>query len=78
MITMEKAAEAYASDPEFRRVVDTLIAAMLEMQYTPMELRAAAMFAAIRVENERVRPYLAPLPSFYRRNEGGLPRGPRG
>ena len=47
--------EAYQKDADFHRLVDLLSNAITALQYTPSEIRAAAMYAALRVEQYRGR-----------------------
>ena len=58
---LDQAERMYRDDPIFRGIVAHMEAAMHEMVYTPGELRAAAMLAAIRFESRRVRPIMIPL-----------------
>jgi hypothetical protein len=52
--------ERYLHDPQFKRLVDMLEKQIHECQYTPTELREAAILAAIHYENKRMAP-----PSWY-------------
>ena len=53
--------DRYRSDPQFKVLVDILEAAVQRAEYTPTELREAAMLAAIHYESYRVhRPFIAP------------------
>lgn len=45
----------YQTDPVFRCLVDMLEASIHRAQFTPSELRDAAMLASIRYENTQVR-----------------------
>ena len=49
------AEERYHHDPHFRVLVDAIYAAIVEMKYTPTEVRDAAMLAAIKYEMTYVR-----------------------
>lgn len=48
--------ERYRRDPAFRVLVDTLRAALAGGNYTPTELREAAILAAAAHEAETIRP----------------------
>ena len=48
--------ERYRRDAHFHALVDMLRAAMHAAQYTPTEVREAAMLAAMAHETETVRP----------------------
>jgi hypothetical protein len=52
----EEARELYNSDNEFRRIVDVMYVGIMNMDYTPSELRGAAMFASMKFEMERSKP----------------------
>jgi hypothetical protein len=52
--------ERYANDPVFHKLVDTMIGAIMQCQYTPSEMRDAALFASIRYEETHVRPRIYP------------------
>ena len=47
--------ERYTSDAMFRRLVDTLENQIHQANYTPSELREAAMLAAIHYDSARIR-----------------------
>lgn len=47
--------ERQRNDPAFKRLVDQMTAIVLAGEYTPSDLRMAAMAAAITVESMRVR-----------------------
>ena len=49
------AEERFQNDPHFRALVQTMEAAYQALQFTPSEMREAAMFAAVRVEERVVR-----------------------
>jgi hypothetical protein len=53
-ISLFEAERAYRNDPSFHAIVDCISKWIIEMHVTPAEARAAAMYAAIRVENMRV------------------------
>lgn len=52
-MTLEQAERAYREDPTFRAVVMMIRAGIERMDYTPQEVRAAAMLASIQVDRER-------------------------
>lgn len=49
-------AERYERDNDFRMLVDVLTHQIIACQYSPTELREAAMLAAIRYETYHARP----------------------
>ena len=51
----EQARLKYMSDPIFHAIVEMMYAGIAKMDYSPTELRQAAMFAAIKFEQENVR-----------------------
>lgn len=53
---MMKIKERYFSDPAFSRIVDMMLAVIMEGQFTPTEIREAAMLAQIRYEELFPRP----------------------
>jgi hypothetical protein len=48
--------ERYEYDAQFRQLVDTLTSFIVNCQFSPSELREAAMLAAIRYEMIHARP----------------------
>ena len=50
MIPLTKLDERYRDDPHFNRLVDYLVHVVLDMKFTPSEVREAAMYACLRVE----------------------------
>lgn len=46
----------YQSDPVFMRLVDMMYALILQADYTPSEVRRAAMMACIKIEMYRPAP----------------------
>ena len=54
-MNLDKAKEMYLYDPIFHTLVDTIYKGIMEMQYTPGEVRAAAMLAAIKSEESQIR-----------------------
>jgi len=58
---MKTAEEKYMNDPEFNMLVNQLEASIERAQFTPSELREAAVYAAIRYEMRRpLRSYIHP------------------
>ena len=45
--------KAYLNDPHFHVLVDVLINQIMTLSLTPSELRAAANYASIKVEQQR-------------------------
>lgn len=50
--------DRYLNDPIFRRIVDLLYVSITDYDYTPTELREAAMMAAEKYEYLHVRPMM--------------------
>jgi len=50
--------ERYHHDAAFRQLVDTLYLTIDAAQFTPTEIREAAMLAQIRYEEIRIRPLI--------------------
>lgn len=46
------------NDIKFRHLVETLYAAIVTAEFTPTEIREAAMVAQIRFESSRIRDYM--------------------
>jgi len=46
----------YLNDPQFRSLVDYMIATILNLDYSPSEMRDAVMMAALVVEERKLRP----------------------
>ena len=58
------AAERFKTDPTFRTIVDVLYHLLEEqdergIQYTPTEMREAAMLAAMMYEETHIKPFIA-------------------
>lgn len=53
--------ERYLRDPVFHHMVQTLLAAIRGGNYTPSEVREAAMLAQVIYEQETIRPLLVPM-----------------
>ena len=52
---MMRVQERYETDPAFRRLVDIMETAVMSGEYTPTEIREAAMFAQIKWESIHLR-----------------------
>lgn len=50
--------DRYHTDPHFRRIVDSLYMLFDDAQFTPTEIREAAMLAQIKYEELRLKPLL--------------------
>ena len=50
--------DRYQSDAHFRQLVDMLYSAIDRADFTPTEIREAAMFAQIKYEELRLRPLI--------------------
>lgn len=48
--------ERYARDPDFHKLVDLLTNFVIRCEFSPTELREAAVLAAIRYEQQYARP----------------------
>jgi len=55
-VNRQSAEERYRNDPSFRALVVTIEAWYERLQFTPSEMREAAMYAACRVEQRTIRP----------------------
>ena len=53
LYTPSQIEQAYISDPYVHRIVDSMVILMTDSLITPCELRAIAMFAAVKYENNR-------------------------
>lgn len=56
------AEERYRNDQLFRALVDTMEKAYGSLQFTPSEMRNAAMYAALRFEQRTIRPIYRDTP----------------
>ena len=61
-MNLDSARERYWNDPEFHALVDTMASWYERLQFTPSEMREAAVFAALLVEQRMMRPTLFPTP----------------
>ena len=52
----------YENDPEYHRLVDTLVNSIITMHYTPSEIREAAILACIIYEEQYVKRYVKYIP----------------
>lgn len=50
------ARDRYLQDPQFKQLVDMMTAHILQANYTPSEMRAAAVLASIKYEEIQFRP----------------------
>lgn len=55
---MKTPEEKYANDPMYHALVDTLEYMIHKAEFTPSEIREAAMFACIRYEEKTIRPII--------------------
>lgn len=55
---MKSVTERYQTDPTFRQLVDMLYSSIDHAQFTPSEVREAAMLAHILYEERRIRPMI--------------------
>lgn len=53
MIGFDKAQDKYRNDPQFRQLVDVMVNAIETLQFSPGEIRQAAIFAEIRHQQYR-------------------------
>lgn len=61
MIPGNSVFERYERDAHFRTLVDTIWALIDRAEYTPTEIREAAILAQIKVEQYRLPRYIIPL-----------------
>ena len=57
-MNIEQAEKAYMSDPHFRSLVDHMIKLIMNLEFSPSDLRGAAVFACIRFERISPRQYV--------------------
>ena len=55
MLNLDQAQHRYLHDPAWHALVDSIESVIRRLQYTPGEVRDAAMFAAMRVELTTIR-----------------------
>ncbi len=55
---MMSTTERYRTDAQFRQLVDFLYSSIDQAQFTPTEIREAAMLAHILYEERRIRPII--------------------
>jgi hypothetical protein len=55
-MTFETAETRYQRDPAFQSLVDVMCAHIARLQFTPTEMREAAMLACIKFEQRHPRP----------------------
>jgi len=53
---MKTPEEKYLNDPSYKMLVDTLLHQIIQAHFTPSEIREAAVYAAIRYEQIRIKP----------------------
>lgn len=68
MSDLKRLDEQFLKDPMFATLVRTLEHLIYSMELTPFEVRQAAMYAAMRVEQTRVKPLIYD-DSFFRKGE---------
>lgn len=54
--------EAYRNDPDTRNLIEVMIGAMAKLQFTPVEMKQAAVFAAVMFENRYPKSMIVPCP----------------
>lgn len=60
---MKTPREKYENDPQYHNLVNTFVALIDRGQFTPSELREAAIYAATLCEMmKRPRPFFSPVP----------------
>ncbi len=52
MVTPE---QRYRNDPQYRQLVETMLAFIIRADFTPSELRQAAIYASIKYESMHIR-----------------------
>ncbi len=69
---MIPADKRYRDDPQFKMLVDTMYAMIARLDYTPTEIREAAMLAQLKYEMGHPRPvvFSAPMLEEIRMAEG--------
>lgn len=61
MLDFFEAERRYLHDPEFRTLVDYMVASIERLQFSAGDLKAAAIFAAVQFEMRHPRPVLLGL-----------------
>ena len=61
-MNIEEAQHRYLHDPEFKALVMYMEHTIINLKYSPSELRDAAMFAHIRVMNMNLQPTIMRMP----------------
>ena len=51
---MKTAREKYLHDPEYHRLVDHMVKMIIDLHFTPSEMREAAMLASIIYEERKI------------------------
>lgn len=63
---MQSVTERYQNDAHFRQIVDLMYSYIDHAQFTPSEIREAAMLAHILYEERRIRPMMLTDDGFLR------------
>lgn len=69
------AEQRYLHDPIFKRLVDFIYHGIVEHQFTPTEVRDAAMVASMKYEMNHARPLFVPAGDFLRMRQEGQDHG---
>jgi hypothetical protein len=67
MMPLDRARERYLLDLQFRTLVDSLQALVLQLELTPSEIREAATFACLLIEERRPMSFREPIDPEARR-----------
>ena len=62
-MNLDKAEEAYRNDPQFRQLIDILVQQIQLLEFSPSEIRQAAVFACIVQERRNPKPLLINMQS---------------
>ena len=65
---MRSVTDRYQTDAQFRQLVDMLYASIDNAQFSPSEIREAAMLAHVLYEERQIRPMLVTDAEFLSRN----------
>lgn len=69
---MRTAEQNYLMNPEYKTLVDFMERAITDHQYSPSEMREAAMLACVRYEMKRpARPLINPEDFYHPQPKGG-------